>query len=76
MPPASNPFAVGDLVTLNDLDLYMVVENDRPNGEISVVCVVPPLGWLTEDGMRTEPSYRAGDRLNVWPSSFRRARHS
>ena len=33
MPPASNPFAVGDLVTLNDLDLYVVAENSRPNGE-------------------------------------------
>lgn len=54
-------FQIGDLVTRDGTDVQRVTEADEGYGNIKVVCVKEPMGYLNENGTRDPPWCRVGD---------------
>jgi hypothetical protein len=64
-PRSKMGFRVGDLVTRDGTDVHRVIEADWIDGYapdlITVECVKEPLGFLDDDGSRSEPWARIGE---------------
>lgn len=54
-------FKVGDIVTRDGTDLHRVVDINDAGDLIDVECIKEPLGYLEDDGSRSEPWARLGD---------------